>query len=82
MRTTQQTVDDYADEIPLIQPFGKFIREAGLSRTTGWRYVQRGWIQVTRIANRPYITREAVQKFLGRAEAGEFAKLNPKPLEA
>lgn len=59
---------------PQLESFEKFLRSIGRSRVTGWRWRQRGWIEVVNIAGRPYVTADAVTKFLARAENGEFAK--------
>jgi hypothetical protein len=57
---------------PPIMAFAKFLNMIGRSRTTGWRWRQHGWINVITIAGRPYVRREDIENFLGRAERGEF----------
>ena len=59
-----------------------FIRQSGLSPTTCWRYRTRGWLQTIVIANRHYITREAIAAFNKRATAGEFAGTLSNPSTA
>ena len=56
-----------------ITAFAKFLESVGCSRTTGYRWRKNGWIATVTIAGRPYVRREAIDKFLSRAEAGEFA---------
>lgn len=56
--------------------FGKFLQSVGCSRTTGWRWRTNGWIETVNIAGRPFVRREAIDKFLARAEAGDFAKIS------
>jgi hypothetical protein len=55
--------------------FGKFLDSVGCSRTTGWRWRKFGWIETIPIAGRPFVRREAIDRFLARAQAGEFAKV-------
>lgn len=59
-----------------------FIRQSGLSPTTCWRYRKRGWLETIVIANRHYITREAIAAFNKRAAAGEFAGTLSNPSNA
>lgn len=51
----------------------KFMEQSGLSPVTCWRYRKRGWLETVVIANRHYVTREAIAEFNRRATAGEFA---------
>jgi hypothetical protein len=59
-----------------ITAFGKFLDSVGCSRTTGWRWRTNGWIDTVNIAGRPYVRRHAIDRFLTRAQAGEFSKLS------
>ena len=59
-----------------------FIRQSGLSPTTCWRYRKKGWLETIVIANRHYITREAIAAFNKRAAAGEFAGTLSNPSTA
>lgn len=52
-----------------------FLRELGRSRVTGFRWARRGWLSPVRIAGRLYITDEEIQRFIQRAERGEFANV-------
>ncbi|MEQ2007999.1 MAG: hypothetical protein ABMA26_14475 [Limisphaerales bacterium] len=54
-----------------------FLRELGRSRVTGFRWARRGWLSPVRIAGRLYITDDEIQRFIHRAERGEFAKVAP-----
>lgn len=49
------------------------MRQSGLSSATLWRYRKRGWLAVTTIAGRHYLSREAIAEFNRRAAAGDFA---------
>lgn len=51
-----------------------FLNSIGRTRTTGWRWRKRGWLKTIDIAGRPYVTRQAHEDFMRRAEAGEFSK--------
>lgn len=50
-----------------------FMIQTGLSQATCWRYRKKGWLKTVVIANRHYISREAIAEFNGRAASGEFA---------
>ena len=52
----------------------KFLRQVGVSRSTGWRWIKAGILKTANIYGRLYVTRAARDEFLARAEAGEFAK--------
>jgi hypothetical protein len=51
----------------------KFMEQSGLSPVTCWRYRKKGWLETVVIANRHYVTREAIAEFNKRATSGEFA---------
>lgn len=52
-----------------------FARQIGRTPLTLWRWQKLGWIDASiNIAGKPYLTREAIDKFMRRAAAGEFAK--------
>ena len=52
-------------------------RDRGISATTAWRFQQRGWLTVVKIAGIPYVTADAIAEFERRAEAGELAICPP-----
>ena len=52
----------------------KFLRQVGVSRSTGWRWIKAGVLKTVNIYGRNYVTRKAVEEFLSRAESGEFAQ--------
>lgn len=52
-----------------------FARQVGRTTVTIWRWQKLGWLDpFVNIAGKPYLTREAIQRFTERAIAGEFAK--------
>jgi len=52
-----------------------FARQIGRTPVTLWRWQKLGWLDASvNIAGKPYLTREAIQRFTTRATAGEFAK--------
>jgi hypothetical protein len=59
-----------------------FMRQSGLSPATCWRYRKRKWLTTILIANRHYVTREAIVEFNRRASEGEFAGTLPNPAKA
>jgi hypothetical protein len=58
------------------------LEELGKTSSTGWRYAKLGWVKLVNIAGKNYITREAEDEFLRRAQAGEFAKQAVVPSRA
>jgi hypothetical protein len=76
-----EMIEKKSDELESTQfvAFSKFLAEVGRSSVTGWRWRRKGWIDTINIAGRPYVRREAIEKFLTRAEAGEFAKSTALP---
>ena len=65
---------------PPIQPLNAFCRGVGISTITAWRFRKRGWLRTENIAGRQYITAEAVEEFLRRAKAGDFATEHKTPV--
>ena len=63
------------DDTTPFQTLTKFLAAVGVSRTTGYRWRQLGWLKCVPVAGRPYITREAVNDFLKRASGGELSKI-------
>jgi len=59
-----------------------FMRQSGFSPATCWRYRKRGWLKTVVIANRHYVTRQAIAEFNDRAARGEFAGIIPNPSAA
>ena len=57
----------------------KFREQAGVSEVTVWRWRRNGWLATVNICGRQYVTGEALDSFLRRAEAGEFAKEHKVP---
>ena len=58
------------------------MEQSGLSPVTCWRFRKRGWLATVVIANRHYVTREALAEFNKRAAAGEFAGTLSNPSTA
>lgn len=56
----------------------KLEEEIGISRTTLWRFRQRGWLKTIVIAGRPYVLEADLNDFLKRASIGEFRKAQDK----
>ena len=64
-----------AAETPALVSLNKWGRELGRTPPTIWRWRQLGWLDgITNIAGKPYITRQGMEKFLRRAQAGELSK--------
>jgi len=57
-----------------------FARQLGRTPVTLWRWRQQNWLDgIINIAGKPYITKSGIEKFMRRAEAGEFSKPSHAP---
>jgi hypothetical protein len=76
MRNEMQfNVGSHAADIPPLTSVATFCRGIGRTPVTAWRWQKQGWLDPSiNIAGKPYLTREAIEKFTRRAAAGEFAK--------
>lgn len=54
-----------------------FLRDAGLSHTTGWRWKKAGFISAININGRLYVRRSEMMRFLEAAARGDYAKESP-----
>jgi hypothetical protein len=61
-------------ETPLLRSLTAFIADLGVTKTTAWRWRKRGWLKVTNIAGKLYVSAEDDAEFNRRAKAGEFAQ--------
>jgi hypothetical protein len=62
-------------ENPPLVSVATFARQIGRTPVTIWRWQKLGWLDPSiNIAGKPYLTREAIEKFTRRAAAGEFSK--------
>lgn len=67
-------------EIPPIVSMAAFARQIGRTPVTLWRWQKLGWLDASvNIAGKPYLTREAIERFTRRATAGEFARASHAP---
>jgi hypothetical protein len=48
--------------------------QIGVTASTAWRWRKKGLLDTVNIYGRLYVTRAAREKFLARAESGEFAQ--------
>jgi hypothetical protein len=80
MRNEMQfNVGSHAAETPLVS-LASFGRGIGRTPVTLWRWQKLGWLDASvNIAGKPYLTREAVDRFARRAAAGEFSKAHHAP---
>ena len=53
-------------------PLPEWLAGMGLSRTTGWRLVRRGWLQIIKIGKRNYVHIDELRRFESLARKGEF----------
>ena len=69
----------FNDQAPLVS-IATFCRAIGRSPVTAWRWQKLGWLDASvNIAGKPYLTREAIERWNDRARAGEFAKAPHAP---
>ena len=54
--------------------YRKWLGDLGVSNTTGWRWIRRGWILPINVAGRLYVSRAAIDMFESRAGRGGFAQ--------
>ncbi len=69
-------------ETPIIS-LASFGKQIGRTSVTLWRWQKLGWLDASvNIAGKPYLTREAIERFNQRARAGEFARAHHAPPKA
>jgi len=56
-----------------------WVERIGVTACTVWRWRKRGWLKVTNICGRLYLSAEAIREFNERAERGEFAQEHKAP---
>lgn len=56
-----------------------WIEQMGVSAITAWRWRKKGWLRVTNICGRLYLSAAAIAEFNERAERGEFAQVPKVP---
>jgi hypothetical protein len=52
----------------------KWTQQTGVAPVTVWRWRNKGWLSVSNIAGKLYLTTEALLEFERRLKNGEFAK--------
>ena len=74
-------VNDIAKcETPPLVSVAIFGRQIGRTPVTLWRWQKLGWLDASvNIAGKPYISREAIERWTARAVAGEFARAPHAP---
>lgn len=74
-----ETTVERAKGVPERQPLAvlvavsKFCEANDIPRVTFWRWQKRSWVKTIRIAGRLYMTREEMDRFMARAQSGEFS---------
>ena len=68
------------NEAPPLISAATFARSIGRTSITVWRWQKLSWLDpFVNIAGKPYLTREAIERWNTRARAGEFAKAPHAP---
>ncbi|MGB0578862.1 MAG: hypothetical protein ACPGVU_04080 [Limisphaerales bacterium] len=57
-----------------MQPYSDWLRKTGVSKVTGWRWRQNGWLNAVNISGKLYVSDAEISRFTQRAAAGEFAQ--------
>lgn len=57
----------------------QWLTSLGVQPITAWRWRKRGWLPVTNICGRVYVSRETIADFERRAAAGEFSQVHKAP---
>lgn len=66
---------DWQGDLPI--PLSRFQAAMGRSSSTIYRWRKLGILETVNIRGKLFVSKEALQKFLGRAGAGEFAAASP-----
>jgi hypothetical protein len=74
------TVAQAASETPDLISLNLFAIQSGISAVTLWRWRRAGLIKTVNIYGRQYLSRQEIQSFLKRAEAGEFSRQHKAPV--
>jgi hypothetical protein len=78
MERNEDTNGDSAAFVSL----SKWLQQVGVTSCTAWRWRKKGWLKVTNICGRLYLSRAAIAEFCERAEKGEFAQQHATPTRA
>jgi hypothetical protein len=62
-----------------MRSFEKFLAQVGRDAVTGWRWRKKGLIQTVNVFGRLYVTDSEAERFIRRAESGEFAQAHKCP---
>jgi hypothetical protein len=73
-------IDSSSHDTPPLVALAVFARQLGRNPVTLWRWQKLGWLDASvNIAGRPYLTRQAIDRFTRRATDGEFSKKSHAP---
>lgn len=64
---------------PALVSLSAWMERVGVTACTVWRWRKRGWLKVTNICGRLYLSEDAIRQFNERAERGEFAQQHKAP---
>lgn len=73
------------EDLSALVPLDRYLQSLGRSRSTFWRWQQKGLVKSVNVLGRNYITREEIKRFEDAAVSGTLAKdANPalKPSRA
>lgn len=56
-----------------------WLQQVGITACTAWRWRKKGWLKVTNICGRLYLSQADIKEFVERAQRGEFAKEHKVP---
>lgn len=58
-------------------PFQRFLRDLGASPATGARWRASGWLKVTKIGRRVFVSKDAIRRFEAEAASKGFSHSQP-----
>jgi predicted site-specific integrase-resolvase len=56
-----------------------WLGQVGVTAVTAWRWRKKGWLRTINICGRQYLSQEAIDEFMARAQRGEFAQEHKVP---
>jgi hypothetical protein len=57
-----------------------WVAQVGVTACTAWRWRKKGWLKVTNICGRLYLSQSAIAEFNERAQRGDFAQEHKAPV--
>ena len=75
----QRAVENFTAGHGGLIPLTRWGEEIGRTTCTLWRWRNLGWITTLNVAGKLYISRQEIERFEARAQAGEFSRTPTVP---